>query len=424
MGVNKVEFGGNTLIDLTNDTVTPETLLEGEVAHNAAGEQIVGSLNLDNYQTKTDEALETNDKTVAGAINEVNRKGFDKISYISAESTYGSLAATDGIYIGANIDIVDSSYSNYASGSFNYKLPIVAGENITFGKDEVNDVVTINATGGGTDNTILKVMVVTSYPTLMSDIITAIENAGGNISDFNYVSLTGYSKGLFLMQFRSMGSIYQVNCLDAVNGYKIYSEETQNVFVPSEKSIRAFLEEGTPKTMPIIRFVGMPCEGWLGEVDWEQITGESAFTNRNLKFTIEIVGGGALQEGDAIQLCHMAAYGACPGIQKAKPKKRKLRRLFEHTITYEDLDKRFITFEIPYDADPKKLKRLIKWSTNGVNDKTIYFRVRRPKGEMNSGDNGGGMTVDAEFSNVVSVRLLSYTFLSSTGAFFYHIRIT
>ncbi len=43
MGINKVEFNGNTLIDLTQDTVTEETLVEGVTAHNAAGEMIVGS---------------------------------------------------------------------------------------------------------------------------------------------------------------------------------------------------------------------------------------------------------------------------------------------------------------------------------------------------------------------------------------------
>ena len=44
MGVSKVDFAGNTLVDLTEDSVTPETLLEGATAHNAAGEQIVGGM--------------------------------------------------------------------------------------------------------------------------------------------------------------------------------------------------------------------------------------------------------------------------------------------------------------------------------------------------------------------------------------------
>lgn len=42
MAVNKVEYGGRTLIDLTGDTVTPETLVRGATAHNAAGELIEG----------------------------------------------------------------------------------------------------------------------------------------------------------------------------------------------------------------------------------------------------------------------------------------------------------------------------------------------------------------------------------------------
>lgn len=48
MAVNKVvintENGAETLIDLTEDTVTPETLAEGATAHGASGEQIVGTM--------------------------------------------------------------------------------------------------------------------------------------------------------------------------------------------------------------------------------------------------------------------------------------------------------------------------------------------------------------------------------------------
>ena len=37
MGVSKVDFAGNTLVDLTGDSVTPATLKKGETAHNRAG---------------------------------------------------------------------------------------------------------------------------------------------------------------------------------------------------------------------------------------------------------------------------------------------------------------------------------------------------------------------------------------------------
>ena len=44
MGVNKVIYGGNTLVDLSETTVTPETMLKGVTAINAAGEAITGVL--------------------------------------------------------------------------------------------------------------------------------------------------------------------------------------------------------------------------------------------------------------------------------------------------------------------------------------------------------------------------------------------
>lgn len=46
MAVNKVEINGETKLDLTGDTVTPETLLSGATAHNAAGEQIDGAVSV------------------------------------------------------------------------------------------------------------------------------------------------------------------------------------------------------------------------------------------------------------------------------------------------------------------------------------------------------------------------------------------
>ena len=42
MAINKVIYGNETLLDLTNDTVTPETLEEGVTAHAANGEIITG----------------------------------------------------------------------------------------------------------------------------------------------------------------------------------------------------------------------------------------------------------------------------------------------------------------------------------------------------------------------------------------------
>ena len=44
MGINKVEFAGEVLIDLTNDTTTAETTLAGYTGHGADGEPFVGTM--------------------------------------------------------------------------------------------------------------------------------------------------------------------------------------------------------------------------------------------------------------------------------------------------------------------------------------------------------------------------------------------
>ena len=43
MAINKVVYGGNTLIDLSGDSVTEDKLVRGATAHNAAGEKITGT---------------------------------------------------------------------------------------------------------------------------------------------------------------------------------------------------------------------------------------------------------------------------------------------------------------------------------------------------------------------------------------------
>lgn len=67
MGISKVNFGGDTLIDLTNDSVDAASLLKGTTAHNAAGEQVVGTLDVKGtfYVTLTqgDGTSATADKT-------------------------------------------------------------------------------------------------------------------------------------------------------------------------------------------------------------------------------------------------------------------------------------------------------------------------------------------------------------------------
>lgn len=53
MAVNKVNYGDSTLIDLTGDTVTEETLAEGVKAHDASGTQITGKMKASGITVET-----------------------------------------------------------------------------------------------------------------------------------------------------------------------------------------------------------------------------------------------------------------------------------------------------------------------------------------------------------------------------------
>ncbi|MGN1410281.1 MAG: hypothetical protein ACI4XJ_08900 [Eubacteriales bacterium] len=51
MPINKVVVNDEIKLDLTGDTVTPETMTAGTTAHNAAGETIVGSMSFSTIYT-------------------------------------------------------------------------------------------------------------------------------------------------------------------------------------------------------------------------------------------------------------------------------------------------------------------------------------------------------------------------------------
>ena len=44
MAVNKVEYAGKVLLDLTEDTVTADKLMKGVIAHDSSGQRIVGTM--------------------------------------------------------------------------------------------------------------------------------------------------------------------------------------------------------------------------------------------------------------------------------------------------------------------------------------------------------------------------------------------
>lgn len=89
--VNKLIYGGNVLLDLTGDTVTPQTLAQGATAHNAAGEQIVGTnLGASGDMKKSDYDPDSNISNVGG----IEAYFTDAVYSDPAETTPESILST------------------------------------------------------------------------------------------------------------------------------------------------------------------------------------------------------------------------------------------------------------------------------------------------------------------------------------------
>ena len=95
--VSKVEYAGETLIDLTTDTVSPEVLKSGYTAHTASGEQIVGT----NQDVDPSSLGNTYRKYSYGKTDGLITLGSSvmKVCEISVKD-YSKLPAMDGFGIG------------------------------------------------------------------------------------------------------------------------------------------------------------------------------------------------------------------------------------------------------------------------------------------------------------------------------------
>lgn len=83
MAVNKVIYGGNVLIDLTGDTITPDKLADGVKAHDASGAQITGT---NTYDADTQDATAAAAEILAG-----------KTAYVRGSKVTGTMKNNGGV---------------------------------------------------------------------------------------------------------------------------------------------------------------------------------------------------------------------------------------------------------------------------------------------------------------------------------------
>jgi hypothetical protein len=72
MGINKVIYYGEVLVDMSQVTVKPETLSKGETALDASGELITGTFSLDSEISSQDTLIEQIETALAGKATGIN----------------------------------------------------------------------------------------------------------------------------------------------------------------------------------------------------------------------------------------------------------------------------------------------------------------------------------------------------------------
>ena len=92
MAINKVIYGGKTLIDLTSDTVTAESLASGIKAHDKSGEIITGT---NDYDSNTTDATAAAAEILSGKTAYVNKNKLTGTMPNNGAQT-GTISTKDG----------------------------------------------------------------------------------------------------------------------------------------------------------------------------------------------------------------------------------------------------------------------------------------------------------------------------------------
>lgn len=110
MSVNKVEIGGETVLDLTSDTVTSDNLAYGITAHGTNGEVIVGTRKFCRIYSTTNPALTASAGAFTWTVPATDHGFTSKVLGISLYDSEGQMVFTN-VTIDSSYNIVVSMYN-------------------------------------------------------------------------------------------------------------------------------------------------------------------------------------------------------------------------------------------------------------------------------------------------------------------------
>lgn len=132
MAVNKVIYGGTTLVDLTGDTVTAADLADGVKATNAAGKPIVGlmqKVTIDN-ELSTTSTNPVQNKVIAEAIANMGGGGGGGVS-TSEVNTWTAEQIFNNVTIGVDAGKINLIKNSTATPTTSYTLVSFDGSLLT-----------------------------------------------------------------------------------------------------------------------------------------------------------------------------------------------------------------------------------------------------------------------------------------------------